>query len=123
MTKKKIMFPSPKEKEVVIEQWINNTDTQKSANNEMKISGQEETRKNDNTITQITNDHETKKIVSEEKQRDGGAQDSVDGGKRLTIDLPSSLHKAFKYSAVINDTTMVDLVREWIEVYVRKHNT
>lgn len=40
--------------------------------------------------------------------------------KRLTIDLPPDLHKRFKLAAGADDTTMVDLVRKWIEDYVAK---
>jgi hypothetical protein len=39
--------------------------------------------------------------------------------KRLTIDLPADLHRRFKIRAATDGTSMVDLVRDWIEGYVR----
>jgi len=35
--------------------------------------------------------------------------------KRLTIDLPESLHKRLKYRAIEEDKTMVDLIRELLQ--------
>lgn len=35
--------------------------------------------------------------------------------KRLTIDLSPSLHRQLKKKAVMEDTTMVNLVRKWVQ--------
>ena len=40
--------------------------------------------------------------------------------KRLTIDVPSDLHRAFKSRAVGNETDMRELMLEWISAYVAR---
>ena len=35
--------------------------------------------------------------------------------KRLTLDMPASLHRKLKIMAIENDTAMAEMVREWIE--------
>jgi hypothetical protein len=37
------------------------------------------------------------------------------GVKRLTLDIPEDLHRALKRRALDEDTTMLELVRTWIE--------
>ncbi|AMA10651.1 hypothetical protein [Picosynechococcus sp. PCC 73109] len=40
---------------------------------------------------------------------------SVEKMKRLTIDVPESLHRQLKLKSVAEGETMADLVRGWIE--------
>ena len=35
--------------------------------------------------------------------------------KRLTLDMPSSLHKKLKIMAMDQDTTMANMIRGWLE--------
>ena len=35
--------------------------------------------------------------------------------KRLTLDMPSSLHRRLKLKAIEDDIPMAEMVREWIE--------
>lgn len=35
--------------------------------------------------------------------------------KRLTLDMPASLHRRLKIKAIENDVPMAEMVREWIE--------
>ena len=39
--------------------------------------------------------------------------------KRLTIDIPESLHRDFKIKSVADGVRMADLVRKWIAEYCR----
>ncbi|NJN74084.1 MAG: hypothetical protein HC799_15370 [Limnothrix sp. RL_2_0] len=39
----------------------------------------------------------------------------VEKMKRLTIDVPESLHRSLKLKSVAEGMTMADLVRSWIE--------
>jgi len=36
--------------------------------------------------------------------------------KRLTLDMPSSLHRKLKLKAIEDDIPMAEMVREWIEL-------
>lgn len=82
----------------------------------MQKSGLDVTR--DSVITEIKKDEfkDLEKTVNKETQFLEGKM------KRLTIDIPGNLHKAFKKAAIVNDTTMVDVVRGWIESYARENN-
>ncbi len=44
---------------------------------------------------------------------------SVEKMKRLTIDVPESLHRQLKLKSVAEGKTMADLVRGWIEEKVQ----
>ena len=35
--------------------------------------------------------------------------------KRLTLDMPASLHRRLKIKAIENDVAMAEMIREWIE--------
>jgi len=48
-------------------------------------------------------------ITSEEKIEDLKSRERI---KRLTLDIPASLHKKIKYRAVIEETTMIELLRD-----------
>lgn len=50
--------------------------------------------------------------VSQGREREAKAGK---GMKRLTLDIPEDLHRALKRRALEEDTTMLDLVRTWIE--------
>ena len=41
--------------------------------------------------------------------------DQVESIKRLTLDMPSSLHKKLKIMAMNQDTTMAKMIRKWLE--------
>lgn len=113
MSGKKIIFKSPEEKDAIVEQWIFDTETQKHGKKEEQIYASAETR-----------DHvfkENRKDGNAESQKKDNIYEQKEDMKRLTVDLPSTLHKAFKCAAVINDTTMVDLACRLIEEYVRQN--
>lgn len=112
MSGKKVVFMSPKAKEEIMEQWIFETGTQTHDKQEKQIV--------ENTETQKPVYVEKNKHGNTETQKDENIYEQKEEIKRLTIDLPSSLHKAFKCAAVINDTTMVDLAGRLIEDYVRQ---
>ena len=46
------------------------------------------------------------------RQEEGGDKPSI---KRLTVDIPESLHRRLKIKAAQDGVRMVDLVRSWIE--------
>ncbi len=112
MSGKKVVFASPKAKEEIIEQWIFETETQIHGKNEKQID--------ENTEMQKNAYMEKNKHGNAETQKNDDIDEQKEEIKRLTIDLPSSLHKAFKCAAIINDTTMVELASGLIEDYVRQ---
>ncbi|MEJ1343595.1 MAG: hypothetical protein RPU61_04010 [Candidatus Sedimenticola sp. (ex Thyasira tokunagai)] len=52
---------------------------------------------------------EEKKPAPEQPMRDGEAI------KRLTLDMPESLHRALKMRAMDEHTTMAKMIRIWLE--------
>lgn len=112
MSGKKVIFASPKAKEEIMEQWISGTEIQTHDKKEKRIDENIETQKYVYT--------EKNKHRNTETQKHDNIPEQKEEIKRLTIDLPSSLHKAFKCAAIINDATMVDLASRLIEDYVRQ---
>jgi len=54
-------------------------------------------------------------LVETEQPLASEPEPKLEKTKRLTLDIPESLHKAIKLKATIEGVTMVDLLRELLE--------
>jgi hypothetical protein len=64
-----------------------------------------------------------KVFIKDPKEKKESAEEWVEsreGFKRLTIDVPLSLHSRLKIASVKNSQTMGDLVREAVSVYLNE---
>ncbi len=127
MSKKKISFTSPEDKLKQAEIWIKN-EQQKNETEETMENDSSEKREYDNTAARKNNDMSiiNNNVTQEQEIPENlpAVPDKVIGlarekHKRLTIDVPVGLHKAFKRAAITNDEIMSDLLRCWIEAYVK----
>lgn len=53
--------------------------------------------------------------MSESSTKDSDTLEQDEKMKRLTIDVPESLHRKLKLKSVSEGVTMADMVRQWIE--------
>ncbi|HIJ30882.1 MAG: hypothetical protein HOK37_10680 [Gammaproteobacteria bacterium] len=53
--------------------------------------------------------------AKEKKLAEKTLSDDSKSIKRLTLDMPASLHRRLKIKAIENDAPMAEMVREWIE--------
>lgn len=103
MAGKKVNFGTKPQKKATVDDWVEN----REASAESKTQPQQE-----QTAVTVSAKSKTTSEAASPGEKKKSEKETM---KRLTLDIPESLHKRIKGTAVMEGVTMVNMLRELLE--------